>query len=89
MTVREKTLPALDILAALVLYKGMLAFSVLTSSYNTRIISWDYLPQKLLETCSAMFMQFVTPLPFMEYKYKLLLLAFCLLGLAAAVCAAA
>lgn len=64
----------------------MLAFSVLTSSYNTRIISWDYLPQKLLETCSAMFMQFVTPLPFMEYKYKLLLLAFCLLGLAAAVC---
>lgn len=84
--VREKTLPALDILAALVLYKGMLAFSVLTSSYNTRIISWDYLPQKLLETCSAMFMQFVTPLPFMEYKYKLLLLAFCLLGLAAAVC---
>ena len=86
MTVREKTLPALDILAALVLYKGMLAFSVLTSSYNTRIISWDYLPQKLLETCSAMFMQFVTPLPFMEYKYKLLLLAFCLLGLAAAVC---
>lgn len=84
--VHEKTLPAPDILAALVLYKGMLAFSVLTSSYNTRIISWDYLPQKLLETCSAMFMQFVTPLPFMEYKYKLLLLAFCLLGLAAAVC---
>ena len=83
--VRAPLFAMLDVCVALVLYKCVLAFSDITSDYNTRIITLAYLPEKLMETLKAMLSQFVVPLPFMEYKYKLLLLAFCLFGFGAAV----
>ena len=77
---KEPLWAALDMAVALAAYKGVLLFSSLTSDYNTRVINMAYLPQKLAETAKAMLAQFVVPLPFMEYKYKLLLLAVCLWG---------
>ena len=83
--VRALLFVMLDVCVALILYKCVLAFSDITSDYNTRIITLAYLPEKLMETLKAMLSQFVVPLPFMEYKYKLLLLVFCLFGFGAAV----
>ncbi len=83
-TVKEALWIILDITVALIAYKGILTFSSLTSDYNTTIINSGYLPQKLAETARVMFSQFVVPLPFMEYKYKLLLLVVCLWGAIAA-----
>lgn len=77
---REKIPVVLDAAAALLFYKVILSFSTLTGSYNTQIIGLDYLPQKVMQTLSAMLIQFVMPLPFMEYKYKILLMVFFVIG---------
>ena len=79
--IKKKSIVMLDIIIALFLFKLTLHFLNLSSDYNTETISIEILPQKLIETLTVMFTQFVTPIPFMEYKYKILLLALCLFGL--------
>lgn len=79
--IKEKLFVFADIAVALLIFKLLLVFmsSGLTSDYNTKIIGLDILPQKLSEALKVMFVQFITPLPFMEYNYKLLLafMSFC------------
>lgn len=72
--IKQKIPAVLDMLVAVVLFKLMLLSLPITESYNTEIISLDYLPQKLIQTLRVMFTQFITPIPFMEYKYKIVLL---------------
>ena len=78
--IKQKLPAVIEIIVALVLYKINLTFLTLSSDYNTATITADMLPQKLSETLTVMLTQFITPIPFMEYKYKLLLLALCLFG---------
>ena len=78
--IKSKLATVGDILIALLGYKIIISFSSLTSDYNTQIVSLDYLPTKLIETLQVMLTQFVTPLPFMEYKFKLLLMLITILG---------
>lgn len=80
--IKEKSIVIADILIALVLFKLTLHFLSLSSDYNTATITLDILPQKFVATITVMFTQFVTPIPFMEYKYKILLLILCLFGVA-------
>jgi len=82
--IKQKIPVVIDMLIAMILYKITLAFSTLSSDYNTATISLAMLPQKLVETLMVMLTQFTTPLPFMEYKFKWLLLALCLFGLGSA-----
>lgn len=82
--IKQKIPVAIDMLVALILYKITLMCSSLSSDYNTATISLAMLPQKLTETLTVMLTQFTTPIPFMEYKYKLLLLALCTYGLGVA-----
>lgn len=77
---KSKLSTMVDMLVALIGYKIIISLSSLTSDYNTQIVSLDYLPTKLAETLQVMLTQFVTPLPFMEYKFKLLLMLITLLG---------
>lgn len=81
--VKSKLATIADILVALIGYKIIISFSSLTSDYNTQLVSLDYLPTKLAETFQVMLTQFVTPLPFMEYKFKILLLLVTIIGFAA------
>lgn len=77
----KQNLPVMgDMFIGIILFKISLMLSNVESSYNTKIISLDYLPKKIMETIYAMFEQFVIVLPFMEFKYKLLLLIMCLLA---------
>ncbi len=77
----RRRLPALaDMLLAVILFKAFLFFIPLTSGYNTQTVALSYLPQKFVQTLEVMLTQFVTPLPFMEFKYKLLLLVINLFG---------
>ena len=78
--VKSKLATVADIFIALIGYKIIISFSSLTSDYNTQIVSMNYLPTKLAETFKVMFTQFITPLPFMEYKYKILLLIVVFVG---------
>ncbi len=80
--VKQKLPAVADAMVALALYLLALKTAALTSEYNTKAIGLDYLPQKLAETLGAMLAQFTTPLPFMEYKFKLLLLLLTLAGVA-------
>ena len=82
--VRAKIPAMMDMVIALVLFKCTLAFLSLSSDYNTKMVSLDYLPEKLIETLTVMFTQFVVPTPFMEPKYKYLLLAVCIAGVGCA-----
>lgn len=82
--IRQKIPSAADIIIAAVLYKLTLVFTSLTAEYNTQTLGVMYWPEKLKETVTVMFTQFTTPLPFMEYKFKLLLLALCLFALVVA-----
>lgn len=80
-TLIKQNIPTvIDMIVGLGLFKLSLVLSNVESSYNTKIISLDYLPKKIIETAQAMFEQFVIALPFMEYKYKLLLLVMSILG---------
>lgn len=76
----KKLLPVADMLAALVLFKLTLFLMPIDMGYNTQTITLAYLPEKFIETITAMVAQFTAPLPFMEYKYKFLLLALSLYG---------
>jgi len=82
--VRQKLPAAADIIIAGILYKLTLAFSSVTTEYNTQTLGVMYWPEKLKETVTVMFTQFVTPLPFMEYKFKLLLLGLCIFAMVVA-----
>ncbi len=84
--IKEKSIVIADVIIALVFFKLTLRFSNLSSAYNTDTISLDMLPQKIAETIPVMFTQFVIPIPFMEYKYKILLLVLCLFGLGTLLC---
>ncbi len=78
----KQNLPVIaDMVVGLILFKISLYMTNVENSYNTQIISLDYLPKKIIDTISVMFEQFVTVLPFMEYKYKLLLLVMSVLAL--------
>lgn len=66
---------------ALALFKLYLVIFPTEISYNTKIIPLSYAPEKFFITMDAMFMQFTAILPFMEYKYKMLLLIMMMLGL--------
>lgn len=80
-TIIKQALPTVaDMLIALVLFKVTLIFTSAAESYNTAIVPLAYLPQKFIETLQVMFVQFITPLPFMEAKYKILLLVITLFG---------
>lgn len=78
--IRRKIPAIIDTVIALILFKLNLAFLSLSSDYNTKMVTLDYLPEKFVETLTVMFTQFVVPTPFMEPKYKYLLLAVCILG---------
>ena len=81
----KQKLPAVaEIIIALVLYKITLALLSVSSDYNTATITAATLPQKFSETLTVMLTQFTTPIPFMEYKYKILLLVLCLFGVVVA-----
>lgn len=81
----KKNLPLIaDIIIALVLFKLTISFLPLTSDYNTGTIPPEYLAEKLKQTLRAMFAQFITPLPFMEQKFKLLLALLFITGALAA-----
>ena len=71
----------LDIALALVLFKFTLAVIDIKADYNTKTLAMTDWPQKFAETLVVMFSQFITPIPFMEPKYKYMLLALCLYGL--------
>ncbi len=79
---KKNILSVLDVAVALLLFKLLLMFSSsVMTGYNTQTITLAYLPQKFIETCTVMLTQFVTPIPFMEYKFKLLLLTLCVSAL--------
>ena len=82
--VRRKVPAITDIIIALIIFKLNLAVVSVSSEYNTKIVTLDYLPAKLLETLTVMFTQFIVPTPFMEPKYKYLLLAVCVCGVGCA-----
>lgn len=71
---RQKYLTIIDLFVALILFKITISQLLPSEGYNTQTIPLSYIPQKLIETFFVMIKQFVTPLPFMEYKYKILLL---------------
>jgi len=79
--IRQKLPTVADIIIAGILYKLTLALSPVTTEYNTQTLGVMYWPEKLKETVTVMLTQFVAPLPFMEYKFKLLLLALCIFAL--------
>ena len=79
--IKQKIPVVADMIAGLILFKLSLYITNVESSYNTKIIGLDYLPQKIVETVRAMFEQFTTILPFMEFKYKLLLLVMSLFAM--------
>ncbi len=81
LSIIKKNIPiAIDVIVALIIFKIIISLSTLTSSYNTKIIPLDFMPQKLAETFKVMFTQFTAILPFMEYKYKVLLLIMSVFG---------
>ena len=83
----RKTIPTVvDILLAAMLFKLLISMYDITSSYNTKVIPLDYVITKLVQTFKVMFEQFIVVLPFMEYKYKLLLMVMCVCGLLAVIC---
>ena len=79
--IKNKIVVVADILLALILFKLTLQFLNLSSDYNTDVIPLAEFPQKFAETIKVMLAQFIMPIPFMEYKYKILLLIVCLFGL--------
>lgn len=79
--IKKKIPTIVDALIALILFMLTLTRLSLSSDYNTKTVSWDIIPQKLMETTTVMFTQLISPIPFMEYKYKLLLLALFLFGI--------
>jgi len=70
---------------ALILFELTLKAIDIKADYNTKTLSMAEWPQKLGETFIVMFSQFITPIPFMEPKYKYLLLALCVFGLCAGI----
>ncbi len=81
ISIIKKNIPiAIDVIISLVIFKIIISFSSLTSSYNTKIIPLDFVATKLVETFIVMFTQFTAILPFMEYKYKMLLLVMSIIG---------
>lgn len=74
----------LDVIMALVLFELTIKAINIKAEYNTKTLSVADWPQKLGETFVVMFSQFITPIPFMEPKYKYLLLALCVFGVGAA-----
>ena len=75
--IKNKLPVFLDILIAIILFKITLVLSPISSDYNTDMIPLTMLPQKLEQTLYVMFSQLIMPIPFMEYKYKMLLLILC------------
>lgn len=78
--IRQSLLTAIDMLTALIIFKVTLALMPMDMGYNTQTITLEYLPEKIIETITVMFKQFIVPLPFMEYKFKLILLLLTLIG---------
>ena len=76
----DKSIVALDIIIALLFFKLTLHFLSVSSDYNTAVITLDILPHKFMETLKVMLTQFTTPIPFMDYKYKIALLILCIFG---------
>lgn len=81
--IQAKVFTVVDILIALLSFRLMLEFMRLGDNYNTQTIDFAYLPEKLVDTCRAMIMQFIVELPFMELKYKILLLVMFISGVMA------
>ena len=79
--VKQKIYTVIDVIVSLVIFILLLKIFPPTSSYNTNLISLDIILTKLRETLEVMISQFVITLPFMEYKYKLLLLLSSISGL--------
>lgn len=74
----------LDVIVALVLFQLTIKAIDIKADYNTKTLSVSDWPQKFGETLVVMFSQFITPIPFMEPKYKYLLLVLCGFGLGSA-----
>ena len=83
--IKQKLPAVIEIILALAAYKITLTVLHTATEYNTATITAETLPQKLSETLIVMFTQFTTPIPFMELKYKLLLLILCLFGVSMAI----
>lgn len=77
---KQKFPALLDMFLALAAFKVTLVLLSVNSGYNTQTLPLSYFPEKLAITLNAMGTQFITPLPFMELKYKLLLLLLLLYG---------
>lgn len=82
-TIKQNIFILIDLLIALVLFYITLYAFPSSSGYNTKIIPLEYVIPKIIETTYVMFKQFTIELPFMGYKYKLLLLVLSVYGLIA------
>lgn len=75
----------LDVVIALILFQLTIKAIDIKADYNTKTLAIADWPQKFGETLVVMFSQFITPIPFMEPKYKYLLLILCIFGISVAI----
>ncbi|MBR5598728.1 MAG: glucosyltransferase domain-containing protein [Alphaproteobacteria bacterium] len=73
--IKEYISTAINTILSLALFKLYLMVFPTDASYNTKIIPLDFVIDKFFITIEAMFGQFTVILPFMDYKYKIILLA--------------
>ena len=78
--IKQKIYTALDVVVSLVIFVLLLKIFPPASGYNTNLISLDFIFTKLKDTLVVMISQFVVTLPFMEYKYKWMLLISSVIG---------
>ncbi len=78
--VKQNIYSVLDVFVAILIFVVILKIVPPTTGYNTNLISIDYVLPKLKDTLVAMFMQFVVTLPFMDIKFKILLLILSFIG---------
>lgn len=80
--IRNKIPTAIVVIISLIIFLLFMKMFPITSSYNTKTIPLDFVADKLNETFNVMFTQFTAILPFMDYEYKMLLLAMSVIGFA-------
>ena len=84
--VKQHIYSVLDVFIATLIFVVILKIIPPTSEYNTNLISMDYVLPKLKDTLVAMVAQFVITLPFMDIKFKILLLVLSFVGFVIMLC---
>ena len=78
--IKQNIYSVLDVFIAALIFVVILKIVPPTSDYNTSLISFDYVLPKLRDTLVAMVAQFAITLPFMDVKFKILLLVLSFVG---------